>query len=151
MHGRKILTDFYYVVCTRIRGYHARMNTLKETQLTEARAASKNYAELVRNLIALGVKGYVFETASQIVIYRYEDESIFVSAAPEKRNLTIAKMFNAEKVKEAIVNNQKGLSDFLTFLKQIAEAGVKCYDADFDAMVVSYYGTDDLFVEPIPQ
>ncbi len=127
------------------------MNELKEKQLLEARAASKNYAELVRNLIVIGVRGYLFETASQKVIYRYSDDSFYLAGDSEKRNLTIAKTFNRSAVKEAIVRNQQGLTDFPAFLSQIAAAGVKCYDADFDAMVVSYYGTEDLLVEPIPQ
>jgi len=127
------------------------MITLKEEQLEDARSKAKNYPDLVQKLKAIEIKGYVFEVASQIIIYRYTDETFLIQNHSENRNLKINSEFNGEKVKEAITNNQKGLTDFPTFLKEIAEAGIKVYDADFEEMVVSYYGTKNLHVEIIPQ
>jgi len=127
------------------------MEHFKDKQLQEARSSAKNYPDLVKKLKEIGVKGYIFEVASQISIYRYIDETFFVKSHGDKRNLKINFEFNAEKVKEAIINNQKGLTDFPTFLKEISNAGIKVYDADFEKMVVSYYGTRNVHVEIIPQ
>ncbi len=127
------------------------MEHLKDKQLEEARSKATTYPDLVKKLKEIGVKGYVFEVASQISIYRYSDETFFVKSHGDKRNLEINPTFNADKVKEAISNNQKGLTDFPTFLKEIADAGIKVYDADFEEMVVSYYGTRNVHVESIPQ
>ncbi len=127
------------------------MENLKDAQLKEAHSTAKNYPSLVQNLKEIGVKGYLFEVASQIIIYRYTDETSFVKSIGDKRNLHISSEFDEEKVKTAISNSQKGLTDFPTFLKEIADAGIKAYDADFEEMVVSYYGTRGVHIEVIPQ
>lgn len=127
------------------------METHKSQQLDQARAAAKNYPDLVQKLKAVGVTGYVFEVASQVSIYRYADETFLVESHAGKRNLSINPEFDAEKTKQAIIKNQQGLTDFPTFLKETADAGIKVYDADFEAMVVSYFGTRNVHVEVIPQ
>ena len=127
------------------------MQNNREKELEHARVNSKNYPDLVNNLKKIGITGYVFEVASQVMIYRYNDDSIFIKNPLEKRTLTINPDFNEEKIKVALENNQQGRTDFPTFLKESAEAGIKLYDADFKEMVVSYYATNNLYVESIPR
>ena len=125
------------------------MQNPKAQAIETARAAATSYPDLAHKLKAIGITGYLFEVASQIVIYRYSDDSIFIENHAETRNLQINPQFSREGVTQAILDNQKGLTDFPTFLQQIATAGIKAYDADFDEMLVSYFGTRDVHVEGI--
>lgn len=121
----------------------------KAQAIETARASATSYPDLANKLKAIGITGYLFEVASQIVIYRYNDDSIFIENRAETRNLQVNLQFNRDAVIQAIRDNQKGLTDFPTFLQQIAAAGIKAYDADFAEMVVSYFGTRDVHVEAI--
>ena len=61
--------------------------------------------------------------------------------------------FNLEAVKEAVRRTQNGLTDYPTFLREIAAAGVHNYLADLGAMKILYLGANpaDLYTESIPE
>jgi len=62
-------------------------------------------------------------------------------------------IFNEEQVKKAIERHQKGLTDFITLLLELAEAGVSHYTVDMDEQSVTYYDSTEkcAYRENIPQ
>ncbi len=122
-----------------------------QEKIKQVYASSKTYPELVGKLITLGVQSYTVDTATSLILYRFENgENLIQSHVTENRTINIS--FNKEETIQAIRNNQQGKTDYPTFMNDIAEAGVRFYEATLtgDKKRVTYIGTGGFYEEIIP-
>lgn len=122
------------------------------TQLQEAYKTSKSYPELVSKLIVIGIHSYTVDVATSTILYRLPaGETILQPGSITPRN--ISPTFNQEETITAIRNNQQGKSDYPTFMNEIAQAGVRFYEATLsgDKKRVTYIGSGGHYEEIIPE
>lgn len=120
-------------------------------QINEAYYSAKIYPELVKKLIELGVESYTVDVSTDVALYRFPNGQTVVKhsdnsyRAPDLR-------FSADAVKEAIRIHQLGQTDYERFMQDIADAGVRFYEATLagDRKRVAYIGIDGVHEEMIP-
>jgi uncharacterized protein YbcV (DUF1398 family) len=118
-------------------------------QIEEDKALS--YPEYVQKLKEFGVAFYEVRINERCRKFTSKSgqELLLTAGLP---NVICAEEFNPEAVKSALDRTQKGLTDYPSFLKEIAAAGVHSYIADLEAMKIAYRGIkpSDLYTEVIP-
>ena len=121
------------------------LNKIKEAQKT-----ATSYPDLVKKFIAIGVQSYTVDVATEIILYRF-DNGIHEILQRENDPCVITEKFDGELVVKAIRDNQAGKSDYPTFMKSIAAAGVRFYEATLtgDNKRVTYIGIGDSYEEII--
>jgi len=111
---------------------------------------AKSYPELVRNLKAAGVTDYTIDVNGHYRVVNGDGDVRLTF----KGNLpnACADAFSLNDVVAAVKRTQQGLSDYPTFLKEIAAAGVHTYVADLTGMRVIYQGKnkEQNYTERIP-
>ena len=118
------------------------MNNIEST-LKGAKKAEWSYPRLFEALKQAGVSSYEVFLESYDAIYQGNFES-WKEPAPEGfKPLIIAKVFNKEAVLKALKERQNNLTSFVTFLEDMAKAGVKHYQVDMAQAKVTYYGEND--------
>src|SRR4051812_43201556 len=101
---------------------------MKKELIKECYKSASNYPDLAKRLNEIGVESYTVDTASGTILYRFnEGENILQEGNIPPR--TIAEKFNSEKTIAAIRTNQQGKSDYTGFMNEIAESGVRFYEA----------------------
>jgi uncharacterized protein YbcV (DUF1398 family) len=123
----------------------------KHQQIKACYAAAANYPDLANRLQQIGLQSYTVDTATSTVLYRFaEGENVLHPGSNELRMINAA--FDREKTIDAIRTNQQGKSDYPGFMQQIADAGVRFYEATLqgDNRRVTYIGTDGFYEEKIP-
>jgi uncharacterized protein YbcV (DUF1398 family) len=101
-----------------------------QEKINQIYASSKTYPELVGKLIDIGVQSYTVDVATSIVLYRFANgETIIRSHGTENRMVSVP--FRNELTVQAIRHNQQGKNDYPAFMNDIAEAGVRFYEATF--------------------
>ena len=126
--------------------------SLENFQLAEKRSAGKPYPVYVNNLKEVGVKSYTVTVSSH-------DRRIFcgihdhVLEIPGNAFQTdCADNFDLAALKAALHRTQTGQSDYPTFMREIATAGIHFYTADLLNRTVKYFGKSsaDFYEEAIP-
>lgn len=125
------------------------MLTLDAIHACAARAGS--YPELAAGLRALGVHSYTVDVASHATLYRSTDGELLTAPAQPAR-LDIAATFSAAATAEAIRRSQRKETGYDGFMREIAAAGVRRYEAVLAGPRPRcvYFGADDFLEEPIP-
>lgn len=103
------------------------------------------------DLKKLGVKRSDTYVMNGMAIY-FGEEDHTVESGPVYENLLIEEESDAEVLKEALKEHQQGQTDYQTFCRQAAGAGVEKWIIDFKEMTVSYLdiaGTE-MLIEHIP-
>ena len=120
-------------------------------QINSAYVGAASYPEIVRRLIELGVESYTVDAVTDVTVFRLAGGNTVVRYSNEEFRIP-AKAFDAAGVKNAIVANQKGESDYNGFMDHIARAGVRLYEATLigDNKRVEYLGISESHVEAIP-
>jgi uncharacterized protein YbcV (DUF1398 family) len=119
-------------------------------KIKAAYETSKSYPELVKKLIGAGVESYTVDVATSAILYRLgEGENILHSEMHSPRDIVIP--FNEQETVQAIRDNQQGKSDYPGFMKEIAKAGVRFYEATLNGnnKRVTYVGTGGSYEEKI--
>jgi uncharacterized protein YbcV (DUF1398 family) len=127
------------------------MQMLTEQTFQEAeKKPVKSYPELVQNLKAVGVKSYTVEVNGHQRIIN-GDGNVKLNFNGNLPN-NCADEFSLDETIKAVKRTQQGLTDYPTFLKEIAAAGVHTYVADLSGMRVIYQGKniDQNYTEAIP-
>lgn len=121
-------------------------------QIKECYASAKNYPDLARRLSDIGMQTYTVDTATSTILYRFDD-GIHVIHPGTISPRYISEHFNEEKAIAAVRNNQQGKTDYPGFMNEIAEAGVRFYEATLigDNKRVTYIGGGGSYEEAIPQ
>lgn len=123
----------------------------KNDQIKQCYSEASNYPDLAKRLNQIGVVSYTVDTASSAILYRFaEGENILHEGNENPR--AIATAFDKQKTYDAIKANQQGKSDYPEFMKQIADAGVRFYEATLtgDNKRVTYIGIGGFYEEEIP-
>jgi len=119
-------------------------------EINNAYVGATSYPEIVRNLIALGVESYTVDAATDVTVFRIAN-GVTVTRYSNDEFRVPARDFDGSEVKNAIVANQKGESDYHGFMDHIARAGVRLYEATLIGgnKRVEYFGIGDSHVEAI--
>ena|ERR1700744_4023228 len=122
-----------------------------EEKIKQIYASSKSYPELVGKLIEIGVQSYTVDTATSIILYRFANGENLLQSHSEM-NRTISRAFSQEETIQAIRSNQQGKTDYPTFMNDIAQAGVRFYEATLtgNKKRVTYIGSGGFYEEQIP-
>lgn len=120
-------------------------------ELAEQRSFGLPYPQYVNNLRELGVTSYLVNVSNY-------DRRIFTShlSALEipgnEPALPCSDQFNRDALKRALIRTQSGLSNYPTFLSEIASAGAHFYTVDVWNRAVVYFGRSpmDRYEEIIP-
>lgn len=111
-----------------------------------------DFPQFVQELKAIGVTYYDNFVADGNTRYYGTDNYVLQSEAkyPE---LTVTDVSSAEKLKHAISIHQQGQTDYPTFCRQAAEAGVEKWTTHMIEMTVTYLDKQEnkLTVESIPK
>lgn len=109
-------------------------------QITEAHSHVKSGADFpayVQALIALGVRRYDSFVADGHAEYLGTDGST-VASEPIYPALAIAERGDAAELSFALAAHQAGGTDYLTFCREAAAAGVEKWRVDTEAMTCTY-------------
>jgi uncharacterized protein YbcV (DUF1398 family) len=109
------------------------------------------YPQLFEALKKAGVSSYETNVAIHSIHY-YGVDGDFIQEIPSEV-LSISKEFNQEALIKAIRRSQAKETDYQTFLKEIAQAGVPHYKVNMQERTVSYFGCDPTrkYVEKVPE
>lgn len=112
--------------------------------------AQWTYPQLFNALKTAGVSSYHTDVTSHRIEYFGEGTSI-VHDGPAGFKADVGN-FNQEGVIAAIRRAQRRETDYPTFLKELAAAGISHYKVDMAARTVSYFGKDskNQYVEKVP-
>jgi uncharacterized protein YbcV (DUF1398 family) len=118
----------------------------------EAKSAGQPYPYLVKNLKAVGIDNYVVKVSNRKRTFTDINSNILVIPGSQPE-VEPAETFELEAVKRAIKRTQEGITDYLTFLKEIGAAGIHTYVADLSGMKIIYQGPNSEYeyVESIPE
>lgn len=105
----------------------------------EKRCEGQPYPFLAKNLKQVGVDNYEVKVRNRKRTYINidGDKLVIPGDFPE---VEPAEAFELEAVKTAVKRTQEGLTDYPTFLKEIAAAGIHTYLADLKGMKIIYQG-----------
>lgn len=123
-------------------------------QIKEAHSkvkSGKDFPAYIQDLKQLGVVAYEHYISDASIIYSGADK-FEVTAAAKYAPLKIAEISDAGKLKQALKIHQNGETDYLTFCKQSAEAGVEKWIVDIEKMTCIYYDQSgkEMILETIP-
>lgn len=126
-----------------------------EEQLKAAHNKVKTGADFpkyINEIKLLGLLRYEFWVDNGRVIY-YGSNGYVVNSAPKYPQLEISGNSSTEQLKHTIAIHQQGLTDFITFCKEAAAAGVDKWVIDSQRMLCIYYDSagNEMVAEPIPQ
>ncbi|MFL5730031.1 MAG: DUF1398 family protein [Cytophagaceae bacterium] len=121
-------------------------------KLKECYKAALNYPDLARRLSLIGVESYTVDAASSTILYRFAIGKNIIHEGNSTPRI-INQNFDQQKTIKAIRNNQQGQTDYPGFMNEIAEAGVRFYEATLtgENRRVTYIGIGGFYEEAIPQ
>jgi uncharacterized protein YbcV (DUF1398 family) len=111
-----------------------------------------DFPRYIQEIKALGLVRYEYLVADGRTIY-YGENDYRTEAPPIYPEMEINSVSSAGSLKHNISIHQRGLTDFLTFCQQAADAGVHHWEVNVQTMICTYFDTNDqkLIEEPIPQ
>jgi uncharacterized protein YbcV (DUF1398 family) len=111
-----------------------------------------DFPRYVQEIKALGLVRYEYLVADGRTIYYGSGNYSMEAPAiyPQKQINAVA---SAAAIDHHIREHQQGKSDFLTFCRQAADAGVHHWEVNTQSMLCSYFDDNSqvMFAEPIPQ
>ena len=129
------------------------MFTLEAIKSAHAKVKSgADFPKYIQELKTLGLKNYSVYVTDEHT--DYESINLEVINEPAKyAELTIAQQTNAEQFKQQLKVHQQGGTDYPTFCKDCADAGIEKWIVDLPTMTCTYYDTTgrNILVENIPQ
>jgi uncharacterized protein YbcV (DUF1398 family) len=126
-----------------------------EQQLKDAHSKVKSGADFpayVQEIKALGLLNYEYLVTDGKTVYHGVNDHV-IRSAPIYSPLTIVLDSSTEQLKHAIAIHQQGQTDFMTFCRQVAEAGVQKWVIDTNTMLCTYHDQQGnvMVAEPIPE
>jgi uncharacterized protein YbcV (DUF1398 family) len=121
-------------------------------QQVDHQAKGLSYPQYVQKLKEIGVANFEVRVKNHNRKFTSQNgEDVLLTG--DLPLVDCADNFNLEAVKEAVRRTQNGLTDYPSFLREIAAAGVHNYLADLGAMKILYLGANasDLYTEVIPK
>ncbi len=120
------------------------------SKIKECYQSAKSYPDLAQRLHKIGMESYTVDTATSTILYRFSQGENVIQDGNAQRQ--IATSFDKEKTIQAVRDNQQGKSDYAGFMQEIADAGVRFYEATLigENKRVTYIGTGGFYEEMIP-
>lgn len=129
------------------------MFTLEQLKAAHAKVKTgADFPRYIREIKQLGLLRYEFMVTDGSVLYHGAD-GYRVEREGSYGPLTIGEPVSAPALRTAIAIHQQGKTDFPTFCKEAANAGVEKWEIDTQRMLCTYYSSDGRAIveEPIPQ
>jgi uncharacterized protein YbcV (DUF1398 family) len=126
-----------------------------EQQIKDAHSRVKTGADFpryVQEIKKLGLLRYEYLVENGMTVYYCQNDHVVQSAARYEK-LAIAPKSSAGALAHTIAIHQQGQTDFITFCRQAADAGVQKWVIDTQKMLCTYYDLqgNEMVAEPIPQ
>lgn len=123
-------------------------------QIEEIHSKVKSGADFpnyIQELIELGVISYSIYVSDGHTDYYGEDNFHLISDA-KYPVLAVAEKSDIEKLKHALTIHQQGQTNYMTFCKHSADAGVQRWTVDIKNMLCTYYDKkgETMLVEHVP-
>lgn len=129
------------------------MFTLDQIKAIHARVKSgADFPHYVQDLKQLGMRYYDFYVADGH--HRYVGHDGFtLTSPPSTEPLPVAVRGSAAQLAQALTIHQKGQTDYPTFCRQAAEAGVEKWTVEMQQLTCTYYDPQGnvLLAEAIPE
>lgn len=128
------------------------MFTLNQIKEAHSKVKSgKDFPGYIKEIKELGVVAYDQYVSDGRTKY-FGAEDFGITSDTKYASLEIAKTGDVEKLKHALKIPQSGETDYPTFCKQSAEAGVEKWVVDIEKMLCIYYDEsgNDMVIEVIP-
>ena len=128
------------------------MFTLQQIKAAHAKVKSgADFPAYVHEIKQLGLLHYNYMVKNGVTVY-YGRNDFQVSGEAIYQEQAISVRANPDAVRQIITIHQHGKSDFITFCKQVAEAGVEKWIVDTQTMLCTYYDLSGniMIAEPIP-
>ncbi|TKC10184.1 DUF1398 domain-containing protein [Pedobacter polaris] len=128
------------------------MFTIEEIQVAvEKINTGADFPQFARDLKEIGVTRSDVFVMNGMAIYYGKDDFV-VEGPPVYENLIVEQESSVPDLKDALSIHQNGETDFQTFCRQMAAAGVEKWIIDLSTMKVSYLDMagKELIVEHIP-
>ncbi|SDF72917.1 Uncharacterized conserved protein YbcV, DUF1398 family [Pedobacter terrae] len=130
------------------------MFTIENIQAATSKVKSgADLPQFIKEIKELGVKRNDVYVSNGLAIY-FDDEDNAQQVSPDEYpTLIINEESSAGKLEHALKVHQQGETDYLTFCKQAADAGVEKWVTDLDEMTCTYVDAEgnELVKENIPQ
>lgn len=129
------------------------MFTIQDIKTAESKIKTgADFPQFIREIKALGVVRNDVYVSKGLAVY-FDDENHTEEASPDQYpDLVINEESSSEKLTHALKIHQRGETDYFTFCKQAADAGVEKWIIDLEEMTVVYLDTEgnELIKEHIP-
>jgi uncharacterized protein YbcV (DUF1398 family) len=129
------------------------MFTIEQIRAAEAKIKSgADFPNFIQEIKAMGViRNDVFVINGMSVYYGDDDHT--VQSAPAYEDLIIEETSSVDDLKEALKVHQNGATDYMTFCRQVAVAGVEKWVTDLNEMTVTYLDSagNEMVVEHVPE
>lgn len=129
------------------------MFTIENIQAAESKIKTgADFPQFIKEIKELGVKRNDVYVSSGLSIY-FDDEDNALQVSPEGYPaLSINDESSAGKLEHALKIHQQGETDYFTFCKQAADAGVEKWVTDLEEMSCTYLDAEgnELVKETIP-
>ncbi|WP_316825157.1 DUF1398 domain-containing protein [Pedobacter miscanthi] len=128
------------------------MFTIENIQAAESKIKTgADFPQFIKEIKELGVKRNDVYVSNGLSIY-FDDEDNAQQVSPDEYpTLTINEESSAGKLEHALKIHQQGETDYFTFCKQAADAGVEKWITDLEEMTCTYLdaGGNELVKEKI--
>ena len=129
------------------------MFSIEEIKAAESKIKTgADFPQFIKEIKALGVVRNDVYVANGLSVYFNSDDYSVQASPDEYPELVINSESSAEKLEHALNIHQRGETDYFTFCKQAADAGVEKWVIDLNSMTCSYLDTKqtELVKEGIP-
>lgn len=106
----------------------------------QALAGQWSYPQIFKGLKSVGVRSYTTDVLHYTIEYSGDGETFLETGSVDWK--ATAGTFNKEEVIKAVRRTQRRETDYPTFLKEIAAAGIPEYYVSMTENTVSYVGAD---------
>lgn len=128
------------------------MFTIEQLKTAHAKVKSgADFPSYIQEMKTLGVTAYEHFVSDGHIQY-YGANNFVLSAEAKWSPINVSDLSSTEKLKQALLIHQQGQTNYPTFCKQSAEAGVEKWIVDMTQMICTYYdkANHQMVVETVP-
>jgi uncharacterized protein YbcV (DUF1398 family) len=122
----------------------------QQISIQNAYKSAKNYPDLVKMLIEIGIQSYTVDVITDTILYRLPEGQHVIHTDSKSRSASAP--FDEKLTIQAIRSNQQGMTTYQEFMDEIAKAGIRFYEATLTGQHkrVTYFGAGGQYIENIP-
>ncbi len=128
------------------------MFTIEQIQTIHSKVKSgADFPRYIQELIQLGIRNYTIYVDNGRTVYSGKN-NFTISSEAQYPLLEVGLEGDKQKLEHILKIHQQGLTDYPTFCRQAAEAGVEKWTVDMEQMTCAYYDKQGnmLVIENIP-